>query len=59
MEQALQVIDEEYRLEQMQQFADQEMNIDEYQVEPATTQCLTDFPILETPEIHETQSRVS
>lgn len=59
MEAALQVLDDDYRMQQIQEIQINDMNIDEYQVEPATTQCLTDFPVLENPEIHEVEAHVS
>lgn len=45
MEAALQVFSEEYRKDDMMKAAEQEMSINEYKVEPATNQCLTDFYI--------------
>lgn len=40
---ALRVLDQEHRLEDMRKVAEAEMNIDDYKVEPMTTQCMTDF----------------
>lgn len=47
MEQALQVFSEEYRKDEMLEAAQNEMSINNYKVEPATNQCLTDFVIMQ------------
>ena len=39
-------MDPDYRMEQMQQITAEDMNIENYKVEPATTQCMTDFATL-------------
>ena len=53
MEAALRVMDQEHRLEDMRRAADEEMNINEYKVEPATNQCMTDFFEFDHPGLDE------
>ena len=43
MVQALKMQNRDSRMEDMRKVAEQEMNINEYQVQPATNQCMTDF----------------
>lgn len=43
MVQALRMQNRESRIEDMRAAAEKEMNINEYQVQPATNQCMTDF----------------
>lgn len=40
---ALRALDQEHRLDDMRKVAESEMGIDDYKVEPMTTQCMTDF----------------
>ena len=47
MSQALDVMSLDSRLEDMRKAAENEMNIDEYQVQPAQNQCMTDFMLFE------------
>ena len=58
MEAALKVMDQEHRLEDMRRAADEEMNINEYKVEPATNQCMTDFFEFDHPGLDEIQAQV-
>ena len=58
MEAALRVMDQEHRLEDMRRAADEEMNINEYKVEPATNQCMTDFFEFDHPGLDEIQAQV-
>lgn len=44
---ALRVLDQDYRHEDMRKIAEAEMNIEDYKVEPLTTQCMTDFMIFD------------
>ena len=39
-------MDSDHRMDQMEQIAAEEMSIEDYKVEPATTQCMTDFATL-------------
>ena len=50
------MMDEEYRLDDMRKAADEEMSINEYKVEPATNQCMTDFFEFDHPGIEEIQA---
>lgn len=50
MQAALRVLNEEDRREDMRKIADADMNIDDYKVEPLTTECMTDFFTFETPQ---------
>lgn len=43
---ALRVLDQEHRIDDMRKVVESQMNIDDYKVEPMTTQCLTDFVTL-------------
>lgn len=43
MQAALRVLDQEHRLEDMRKVAEADMSIEDYKVEPMTTQCMTDF----------------
>lgn len=56
MEAALRVMDQEHRLEDMRRAADEEMNINEYKVEPATNQCMTDFFEFDHPGLDEIEA---
>ena len=58
MEAALRVMDQEHRLEDMRRAADEEMNINEYKVEPATNQCMTDFFEFDHPGLDEIEAQV-
>lgn len=44
---SLNLMDAQSRKDDMRRAAEQEMNIDDYQVQPATLQCLTDYPTFE------------
>lgn len=59
MELALKVTDQEHRLEDMRKAADEEMNINEYKVEPATNQCMTDFFEFDLPKLDDIQAQVA
>ena len=50
------MMDEDYRLDDMRKAADAEMSINDYKVEPATNQCMTDFFEFEQPGIEEIQA---
>lgn len=43
---ALDIMSRESRLEDMRKAAENELNIDQYQVQPAQNQCMTDFELL-------------
>ena len=49
MQAALRLTDADHRGKEMAEIAAKDMSIDGYTVEPATTQCLTDFATLEDP----------
>lgn len=51
-------MDQDYRLEDMRRAADEEMNINEYRVEPATNQCMTDFFEFDHPGLDDVQAYV-
>lgn len=57
MESALKAMNEEHRLEDMRLAAEKEMNINEYNVEPATNQCMTDFFTHDYPDVDEVAAR--
>ena len=59
MQKALKVMDESYRLEDMEQAALEEMNINEYRVEPATNKCMTDFHTFVQPGLDDVISEVA
>jgi len=49
METALKVMGDDGRADEMKRAAEVEMNINEYKVEPATNQCMTDFFTMDMP----------
>ena len=57
MESALSALSEDYRRNDMMKAAEQEMSINDYQVEPASNLCMTDFHTKEYPEGHEIEAR--
>ena len=58
MQAALKMMDveEEYRREEMLKLAEEELNIDEFKVEPAANLCATDFFIPETPTVDDIEA---
>ena len=59
MQSALKVLNEDYRKEEMENTAITDMSINEYKVEPATNQCMTDFFEHDYPEPEDKQALVS
>ena len=59
MEAALRVLDEDSRLDDMRKVAEEEMNMEQYKVQPATNQCMTDFFNFEHPKIDDVEIEVS
>lgn len=58
MMKALKVLQEDHRMEDKRKIVEAELNINDYKVEPMTTQCMTDFAVLEAPDIDEITCRV-
>lgn len=50
------MMDKDYRLDEMRKAADEEMSINEYKVEPATNQCMTDFFEFDHPVLEDIQA---
>ena len=59
MQSALRLLNEDFRKEEMEDTAMNEMSINEYKVEPATNQCMTDFFEHDYPEPEDKQALVS
>jgi len=58
MEAALKFMHEDARLDDMRKAAEDEMNINDYKVEPATNQCMTDFFTHDMPKIEDVECQV-
>jgi hypothetical protein len=56
MQAALRVMDEDFRKEDMIKAGEGEMSINEYKVEPATNQCMTDFFEFDHPKPEDVQA---
>jgi hypothetical protein len=48
----------EYRMKDMREAMEKEMNINDYKVEPATNQCMTDFFNFKEPTIDDVEAEV-
>lgn len=59
MQEALKMMDQEHRLDDMRAIADKDMNIESFKVQPATNQCLADFPTMRNPTIDDVQAELS
>jgi len=51
--------DEEYRKEGMMKIAEADMNIEEFKVQPATNQCMTDFFTFQNMGIDQVETEVA
>lgn len=58
MEAAFKVMDEDHRLEDMRKAAEEELDIKQYEVQPATNQCMTDFFTHSHPKLDEIEAEV-
>ena len=58
MEAAFKVLDDDSRIEDMRKVAEEELNLEEYKVQPAINQCMTDFFTFDHPNVDEVEAEV-